>query len=189
MLDWDWADERLEAAHNYWIATASAERGPAAKPVWGLWHDGAFVFGTGETSRAARDLGGDPRAVVHLESGDEVVVLEGSFEVVEVNAEVLDAYEAKYGIRVPGGSGWYGLRPRRAFAWRERDYPQSATRFDFRLANEGQPGADREQDHAERAGPAQRDLIHAEQPEAVDHGAHDELPGDEDPDGGHDPDP
>jgi len=131
MLEWSWADERLAAAHNYWIATASAARGPAAKPVWGLWHDGVFVFNTGAESRTALDLGADPRAVVHLESGDEVVVLEGAVEVVEGSSAVSDAYDAKYSFRVPDGSSWYGLRPRRAYAWRERDYPQSATRFDF----------------------------------------------------------
>ncbi|HVM56051.1 MAG TPA: pyridoxamine 5'-phosphate oxidase family protein [Gaiellaceae bacterium] len=131
MLPWSWADERLAAAHNYWVATASAGRGPAAKPVWGLWRDGVFVFNTGERSRTALDLAADPRVVVHLESGDEVVVLEGSVEVVAGSAELSDAYDAKYSFRVPDGSSWYGLRPRRAFAWREKDYPQSATRFDF----------------------------------------------------------
>ena len=131
MLPWSWAVERLEAAHNYWIASASVGRGPAAKPVWGLWREGIFFFNTGERSRTARDLVDDPRVVVHLESGDEVVMLEGSVEVVEGNVEISDAYDAKYSVRIPDGSSWYGVRPRRAFAWREKDYPKSATRFDF----------------------------------------------------------
>jgi hypothetical protein len=131
MLPWSWAAERLEASHNYWVATASSRHGPAAKPVWGLWWDGIFAFSTGERSRTARDLADDPRVVVHLESGDEVVVLEGSVEVVEGGAEISDAYDAKYSVRVPEGSSWYCVRPRRAFAWREQDYPKSATRFDF----------------------------------------------------------
>ena len=83
MLPWSWAVERLAVAHNYWVATASSERGPHTMPVWGLWHDDAFVFSTGAASRKARNLAADPRIVVHLESGDEVVLLEGSAEPVE----------------------------------------------------------------------------------------------------------
>ena len=132
MLSWSWAVERLAVAHNYWIATASAERGPHAMPVWGLWRDDAFVFSTGTESRKARNLAADPRVVVHLESGDEVVLLEGVAEATEATVEVIDEYDGKYAFRPEvGGDGWYRVPPRRAYAWRERDYPQSATRFDF----------------------------------------------------------
>jgi hypothetical protein len=37
----------------------------------------------------------------------------------------------KYDYRPEPGEGWYSLAPRRALAWREEDYPRSATRFDF----------------------------------------------------------
>jgi hypothetical protein len=132
LLPWSWAAERLTAAHNYWIATVSTERGPHAMPVWGLWREDSFVFSTGLTSRKARNLAADPRIVVHLESGEEVVVIEGAAESAEATVEVVDDYDAKYGVRPdPGGDGWFRVRPRRAYAWRESDYPQSATQFDF----------------------------------------------------------
>ena len=99
MLPWSWAVERLAVAHNYWIATASEERGPHAMPVWGLWRDDAFVFSTGTESRKARNLAADPRIVVHLESGDEVVLLEGAAEPAEATVEVIDEYDAKYAFR------------------------------------------------------------------------------------------
>ena len=41
---------------------------------------------------------------------------------------VRDAYEAKYDYRPDQERMWL-VRPTLAFAWRERDYPQSATRF------------------------------------------------------------
>ena len=41
------------------------------------------------------------------------------------------AYERKYDFRPNPGEGWYRVRPRRVLAWREEDYPRSATRFDF----------------------------------------------------------
>jgi general stress protein 26 len=130
MLAWSWAEERLEASRNYWIVTAGADGEPAAVPVWGVWADGAVYFGTSPASRKGRHLARDPRVVVHLESGDEVVILYGEAEVVEVDDSVLDAYEAKYGYRPPS-TQLYCLRPARALAWLEADYPKTATRFDF----------------------------------------------------------
>jgi hypothetical protein len=130
MLPWSWADERLAASRNYWIVTAGADGEPHAAPVWGVWADGAVYFGTAPGSRKGRNLTHDPRVVVHLESGDEAVILHGEAEVVEVSESVLDAYETKYGYRPPG-TRLYCLRPRRALAWLESDYPRTATRFDF----------------------------------------------------------
>jgi pyridoxine/pyridoxamine 5'-phosphate oxidase len=109
----------------------NADGSPHAAPVWGLWRGDAFVFGTGAESRKGRNLARDPRAVVHLESGDEVVILEGSIATVATDEAFADAYEAKYDHRPEPGEGWLSLSPSRALAWRERDYPQSATRFDF----------------------------------------------------------
>ncbi|MGH3081347.1 MAG: pyridoxamine 5'-phosphate oxidase family protein [Gaiellaceae bacterium] len=130
MLPWSWADERLEASRNYWIVTANADGEPSAAPVWGVWAEGAVYFGTSPSSRKGRNLARDPRVVVHLESGDEVVILQGEAEVKEVDESVLDAYEAKYGYRPPN-TKLFRLRPTRALAWLEADYPKTATRFDF----------------------------------------------------------
>lgn len=130
MLDWSWAEERLEASRNYWIVTVGADGAPSAAPVWGVWADDAVCFGTSPESRKGKNLARDPRLVVHLESGDEVVILYGEAQIEEVEKSVLDAYEAKYGYRPPG-TRLYALRPAWALAWLEGDYPKTATRFDF----------------------------------------------------------
>jgi PPOX class probable F420-dependent enzyme len=131
MLQWSWAEERLAASRNYWIVTVRPDGSPHSAPVWGLWIDGAVVFSTSPESRKGRNLARDPRVVVNLESGDEVVILEGVVEVVALDDRIADAYEKKYDYR-PGGEGdWFVLRPRNAYAWLERDYPRSATRFAF----------------------------------------------------------
>jgi hypothetical protein len=130
MLPWSWADERLAASRNYWIVTASADGEPHAAPVWGAWVEGAVYFGTHPRSRKGRNLARDRRVVVHLESGDEVVILHGEAEIVDVGDAVLDAYETKYGYRPPS-TQLFQLRPRLALAWLEADYPKTATRFDF----------------------------------------------------------
>lgn len=130
MLQWRWAEERLALSRNYWIVT-SGPGGPAAAPVWGVWSDGALYFGTNPSSRKGRNLQRDPRVVVHLESGDEVVILRGVIRREDLPEAVVDAYEAKYDFRPQETEGWFVLRPQRAVAWLESDYPRTATRFDF----------------------------------------------------------
>jgi PPOX class probable F420-dependent enzyme len=134
LLPWSWAEERLAASRNYWVVTADSSGGPHAMPVWGLWIDGAVVFSTSPESRKGRNLARDPRVVIHLESGDEVVVLEGDVERTPLGDRLADAYEEKYQYRPEPGSPeglWYRLAPRVAYAWVERDYPKTATRFSF----------------------------------------------------------
>ena len=137
LLDWGWAAKRLERAHNYWVASASAGGRPHSAPIWGLWLDGVFYFSTARASRKGRNLATNTHAVVHLESGDEVVILEGPVEEVQGKKELAglaQAYGEKYTLEITfrdPGSVVYALRPERAFAWRESDYPESATRFTF----------------------------------------------------------
>jgi Pyridoxamine 5'-phosphate oxidase len=133
MVDWSWADERLGASRNYWIVTADEDGRPRAVPVWGLWFDDSVVFSSHPQSRKGRNLARDPRVVIHLESGDDVVILEGEVEPAESTEEIAAAYESKYDWKPDVGSseGWFRLRPSRAYSWTETDYPESPTRFEF----------------------------------------------------------
>jgi hypothetical protein len=107
-------------------------------PVWGVWADETLWFSTGQESVKARNLAANPAVVVHLESGDDAVIFEGTAEQAAepdraLFARIADAYGAKYeGFRpdYPGPEeAWYALRTRKVFAWHEREYPRSATRF------------------------------------------------------------
>jgi general stress protein 26 len=133
-LPWSWAVERLAASRNYWIVTTRADGRAHAMPVWGLWHDDAVVFSSAPSSLKARNITREPRIVVHLESGDEVVILEGAAERIALDAALADAYKAKYSFRPDPNDPnafWVSLRPSRAFAWLESSYPDTATRFDW----------------------------------------------------------
>lgn len=131
MLPWSWAEAQLEASRNYWIVSVRPDGSPHSAPVWGLWVDGAVVFSTSPDSRKGLNLARDPRLVINLESGDDVVILEGEVETRPLDDRLADLYEAKYDYR-PGGEGdWYSLRPRVVYAWREQEYPRSVTRFSF----------------------------------------------------------
>ena len=138
MIPWSAVGERLAGARNYWLGTTRPDGRPHVAPVWGVWLDGVFYFATDPASRKARNLAASPQLVVHLESGDDVVILEGTAEAAadpSLLARFADAYEAKYQFRPDTSSaapGVYRLRHRVAFAWLERNFPQSATRFTFK---------------------------------------------------------
>src|SRR3954453_23232210 len=83
-LPWRWATARLEAARTYWIATTRPDERSHTRPVWGVWLDNAFYFTTG--SLAARNLETRPGITMHLESGEEVVIVEGVAELAQGEA-------------------------------------------------------------------------------------------------------
>jgi hypothetical protein len=132
-LDWAWVEEQCAASRNYWVCTTRADGRPHAMPVWGLWFEGRVVFSTDPSSLKARNFLARPDVVVHLESGDEVVVIEGRVEDMDraMLPAFLDAYETKYDYRpnAEQTAGIYQVRPVRVLAWREREFPTSATRF------------------------------------------------------------
>lgn len=137
VLAWDVADDQLRASRNYWIVTTGSEGNPHATPVWGIWHQGALYFGTDAASRKARDLAVRPAMVAHLESGDDVVIIHGDATRatdLDLLSQVVDAYEIKYGFR-PDPSDpaacFFSLMPKTVYAWRESDFPASATRWNL----------------------------------------------------------
>lgn len=138
MLSWGTVADQLVAAHNYWVCTTRPDGRPHAAPVWGLWLDGAVCFATDPASRKGRNLAANPEVVVHLESGDDAVILEGAAEQVTDRtalARFADDYHTKYGFRPDvddPAALVYAVRPRTAYAWRERDFLTSATRWRLR---------------------------------------------------------
>lgn len=136
LLPWSFVSDEMKRSRNYWVGTTRPDGRPHAMPVWGVWVDETLWFSTGDGSVKARNLAADPRLVVHLESGDEAVIFEGTAERPTLDPAVRDrvaaAYGAKYDMKpeqLPGVDGWYALRPSTAFAWQERDFPNTATRW------------------------------------------------------------
>ena len=114
------------------------DRRPHAAPVWGVWLDKAFYFGTDRHSQKGRNLATNPEIIVHLESGDDVVILEGIAEEVtdpSLHTTVSEAYAAKYQIDLRGdkvgGAVIYAVRPRVAQSWLDHDFLETATRWRF----------------------------------------------------------
>jgi len=133
-VPWSWVEDQLATSRNYWVVTTRDDGRPHAMPVWGVWVDGAMLFSTDPSSVKGRNLEARPDIVIHLESGDEVVVLEGRVEkLATARLEAfVEAYDAKYAHRIDTSNpdfGLYQLEPHSVLAWREADFPTSATRF------------------------------------------------------------
>jgi nitroimidazol reductase NimA-like FMN-containing flavoprotein (pyridoxamine 5'-phosphate oxidase superfamily) len=141
LLEWRWAVERLEPALNYWFSTTRPDGRPHAMPAWGVWIDDALYFEGSPLTRRARNLAENPAVVVHLESGDAVVILEGEAREAGKPERALAerlaaAFAAKYGTtkweyRPPPDQwdrgGLWLLRPTVAFGW--SDFPRDVTRW------------------------------------------------------------
>ena len=135
-LPWSHARERLTGSRNYWICTVRPDGRPHSIPVWGFWIDDALYFGTAQTTRKARNLSHNPAVSVHLESGDDVIILEGT--AVEVNDKAVfkkidAACRTKYKmpLMIIPDSVLYCVRPRVVLAWKENDFPGTGTRWEF----------------------------------------------------------
>jgi general stress protein 26 len=132
------AENRLIKSKNYWICTSRPDGRPHSIPVWGFWVDGRLYFGTARSSRKACNLAHNPAVSIHLESGDDVVILEGTAVEVDLDDKAtvkkLDATSrAKYKMpmMIVPESVVYSVRPRVILAWTEKDYPNNATRWEF----------------------------------------------------------
>jgi nitroimidazol reductase NimA-like FMN-containing flavoprotein (pyridoxamine 5'-phosphate oxidase superfamily) len=141
-LPWTHVRKRLASAHNYWICTTRPDGRPHSIPVWGFFFDDTLYFGTGRSTRKARNLVQNPALSIHLESGDDVVILEGTAkEVAESDKTTLakldSASRDKYKMplmTIPNETVLYAVRPRVVLAWTERGFPKDATRWQLNNA-------------------------------------------------------
>jgi general stress protein 26 len=139
MLTWAWVDEQMAKSRNYWLCTVSPEGKPHAAPVWGVWYDGTLYFGSDLKARKTRNFKANPAVTVHLESGDETVIFEGSIaELTDMSLlkPIAEAYIRKYFPNNPEtdvvtGNPFFYLKPEKVLAWLEKDYPRTATRWRF----------------------------------------------------------
>jgi pyridoxamine 5'-phosphate oxidase-like protein len=142
LLEWSWAVEQLELALTYWFSTTRPDSRPHAMPAWAVWLDGALYFDGSPETRRMRNLAVNPAIAVHLESGEQVVILEGeAHDAGRPDATFAErlaaAFETKYGASKdyhPAPSTWdhgglWIMRPRVAFGWTE--FPKAVTRWSF----------------------------------------------------------
>jgi len=118
LLPWEWALDRLATSPQYWIATTRPDGRPHTRPVWGVLLDETPWFSTG--SLAAGWITEGTPMTLHTESGQQVVILEGTATAATELEPICAAYNAKYAEQLtpdtlPGP--FWGVRIEVAFGW------------------------------------------------------------------------
>ncbi len=115
--------QQLDASRNYWLATVRPNGRPHVAPLWAVWHGNVLYFEGSPTTRWARNLADNPAASMNLESGLDVVIVEGRAEMFrlepELRGRLIDAWANKYGEYGPNPSTeeLFRLVPRTVRAW------------------------------------------------------------------------
>jgi Pyridoxamine 5'-phosphate oxidase len=138
VLPWTWARDRLERATIYWLATAGSDAAPHLVPIWGAWVADRWYVEGGAT-RWQRHLRENPQLAIHVEFGDEVVIVEGrAIELAgpgePLSSRILAGFEKYRPGYAADAANWsagglWELRPTKAFAWSV--FPTDMTRFRF----------------------------------------------------------
>jgi nitroimidazol reductase NimA-like FMN-containing flavoprotein (pyridoxamine 5'-phosphate oxidase superfamily) len=141
LLEWGQVETRLLNAKNYWLCTVRPDGRPHTVPKWGVWLDGRLFFDGSPETRHARNIAKNPLVSLHLESGDEAVILEGRAREAprpspELGPRLAQAYGEKYSrfsySPQPDqwdGGGLYEILPRVVLAWTK--FTEDPTKFVF----------------------------------------------------------
>jgi hypothetical protein len=135
-LDWEWVNAQLSSAGTYWVNASGGDH-PHPRPVWGVWVDEWLHLSIGSPV-VARLLERNPDVTVHLDSSNDVVIVEGTAVGRTDDLAVLRAYNEKYDWNYTVDE--YGpltrIAPTSALAWRStgwagRDGFQQTGRWRF----------------------------------------------------------
>jgi hypothetical protein len=140
-LEWSDVAGRLASARNYWLHSTNRSGAPDASPVWAVVVEDVLYIYSERSTVKARNLEQDPRVVIHLESGSDVVIVHG--RVIDLgrpaaHASVVKAFEQKYDSpdeqpflpsSDPAFDVLYSLEPRRAILWSLPDSEASTRRW------------------------------------------------------------
>jgi len=117
---------RLGHDVDAWVATTDTATGaPRLTPLSFLWHDDALIYSTLGTSPTAHNLATNPSVQVGIGLTRDVVLVQGTVEVLAtVSDELGDEFAAKAGFDPRALSApypYFRLTPRTIQVWREED--------------------------------------------------------------------
>jgi nitroimidazol reductase NimA-like FMN-containing flavoprotein (pyridoxamine 5'-phosphate oxidase superfamily) len=110
-------------------------------PKWGVWINGKIYFDGSPETRHAKNIAENPNICLHLESGDDVVIVEGTCRAIpkpspKLGAWIAQAYSAKYAALgySPEPTQWdngglFEIEPRAMLAWTK--FTDDPTKFVF----------------------------------------------------------
>ncbi len=145
-VSWDYVSKRLTESVNYWLCSVYPNGRPHVVPRWGAFLDGKFYYDGSPETRHARNIMKNPHVTLHLESGNDVVIMEGiSVPATKPGPQfarrLSDTLCAKYASEgyTPTPSQWdagglYVFTPRQCIAWTV--FFENPTKFVFDSNNE-----------------------------------------------------
>jgi nitroimidazol reductase NimA-like FMN-containing flavoprotein (pyridoxamine 5'-phosphate oxidase superfamily) len=129
LLPWSHVEEELNNAKNYWLCSVRPNGHPHVIPKWAVWVEEKIYFDGSPETRHARNIAANPHVSVHLESGDNVVIVDGIALAVEkpnpeLAKKISKAYGKKYANQgyAPQPDQWdegglFEVTPQSAMAW------------------------------------------------------------------------
>jgi PPOX class probable F420-dependent enzyme len=140
LLPWSWAEARLRAAHDFWLASVRPDGRPHVMPVWGIWDGEALWFSTSNGSRKSRNLLADPRCTMTTADALSPVVMDGRVtlltdpdSIARAVALMNEKYETNYDVSFqdPDVNRTFRFTPEVAFGLVENDFTGSPTRWSW----------------------------------------------------------
>ena len=140
-VDWSWVAAQLTDSKNYWLCSVRPDGRPHVIPRWAVYVDGRIYYDGSPETRHAQNIDTNPHVSVHLESGDQVVILEGISTPagkpgLDLANRLVKAYRKKYAAQgySPEPSQWdegglYVFTPSQCIAW--TSFTQDPTKFVF----------------------------------------------------------
>jgi PPOX class probable F420-dependent enzyme len=107
---------RLESETIAWFTSIRPDGMPHAVPVWFLWRDEEVLIMSEPATAKVRNLRGNDRALVHLESGEDgeqLTVLQGIATIdADPSSAWLESIGEEYGRKYAAGLAGLELTPR-----------------------------------------------------------------------------
>ena len=141
-VTWDWVAEQLTESKNYWLSSVRPNGHPHVVPRWGAFIANKLYYDGSPETRHARNILGNPNVTLHLESGDQAIILEGMSQPADkpdpefanqLAAEIRRKYSQHGYSPEPtqwDAGGLYIFTPRQCLAWTV--FYENPTKFIFK---------------------------------------------------------
>jgi len=128
-VDWEWVAAQMNDAKHYWMCSVRPDGRPHVVPRWGVFIDNKFYYDGSPETRHAQNIMENSQVSLHLESGSQAVIMEGSSKPAgqpdpEFAKKLAEAISGKYTSDgySPKPDQWdegglYVFIPRQCIAW------------------------------------------------------------------------
>ena len=140
-VDWEWVAAQMTESENYWLSSVRPDGRPHVVPRWGAFIDNKLFYDGSPETRHARNIIENPHVTLHLESGNQVVIMAGTSKPAdkpspEFAKRLAEAISGKYAVQgySPEPTQWdegglYVFTPRQCIAWTV--FYENPTKFVF----------------------------------------------------------